>query len=162
MVRLVSLRHLWTSTVTEALPCCSLNHISFFFRKHATTHHTTCCFFKCIHQHSVRSPLPCWLTLGVGAVLPGAGRCGAQQQQPGDRTGANRSGGEHHTERGGAYGERSSTRTGLQWNRPQPSSAQTGQERSTQGQWSEAAVTKARGSSACARGNCSPHECKRA
>ena len=36
-------------------------------------------------------------------MLPGAGRCGAQQQQPGDRTGANRSGGEHHTERGGAY-----------------------------------------------------------
>ena len=37
-------------------------------------------------------------------MLPGAGRCGAQQQQqPGDRTGANRSGGEHHTERGGAH-----------------------------------------------------------
>ena len=104
MVPLVSLWHLWTSTVTEALPCCSLNHISFFSQPHAATHQTRCCFLKCILTISVRSPLPCWLTLGVGAVLPGAGRCGAQQQQqPGDRTGANRSGGEHHRERGGAH-----------------------------------------------------------
>ena len=39
----------------------------FFF----TTHQRRSCFLKYIHQHSVRSPLPCWLTLGVGA--PGRG-----------------------------------------------------------------------------------------
>ena len=93
-------------------------------------------------------------------MLPGAGRCGAQQQQPGDRTGANRSGGEHHTERGGAH------RSGAA---PEQDCSGTDQSRAAHRQGRSWAYNSGvqqrsfkRGGSACARGNCSPHECKRA